>query len=153
MSKFEKQITISAFVRQLEEFNVDFYKNCLLKTNQFSTKFILQQVIQDHQKYKKDIIPDIEGFGEEQVESSYLENIFEDFRRNYVENQFELESLNFVEATELAVILIEYVIKKYEILLKYPLSSNSKKSLDVIFKKKQNQLEMLKKEYEKRRYK
>jgi len=51
------------------------------------------------------------------------------------------------------VILLEYVIKKYEILLKYPLSSTSKKSLDVIFKKKQNQLEMLKKEYEKRRYK
>jgi hypothetical protein len=153
MSKLDKLITISAFVRQLEEFNVDFYKNCLLKTNQFSTKFILQQVIQDHQKYKKDIIPDIDGLGEEQVESRYLENIIEDFRRNYVENKFELESLNFVEATELAVILIEYVIKKYEILLKYPLSSASKKSLDVIFQKKQNQLEMLKKEYEKRRYK
>jgi hypothetical protein len=153
MSKLDKLITISAFVRQLEEFNVDFYKNCLLKTNQFSTKFILQQVIQDHLKYKKDIIPDIDGLGEEQVESRYLENIIEDFRRNYVENKFELESLNFVEATELAVILIEYVIKKYEILLKYPLSSASKKSLDVIFQKKQNQLEMLKKEYEKRRYK
>ena len=153
MAKLDKSITISAFVRQLEEFNVDFYKNCLLKTNQFSTKFILQQVIQDHQKYKKDIIPDIDGLGEEQVESRYLENIIEDFRRNYVENQFELESLNFVEATELAVILIEYAIKKYDILLKYPLSSASKKSLDVIFQKKQNQLEMLKKEYEKRRYK
>lgn len=153
MSKTAKTITISAFVRQLEEFNVDFYKNCLLKTNQFSTKFILQQVIQDHQKYKKDIIPDIDGLGEEQVESSHLENIIEDFRRNNVENQFEQESLNFVEATELAVILIEYVIKKYEILLKYSLSSASKKSLDVIFQKKQNQLEMLKKEYEKRRYK
>ena len=153
MSKNEKLITISAFVRQLEEFNVDFYKNCLLKTNQFSTKFILQQVIQDHLKYKKDIIPDMDGLGDEQVESRYLENIIEDFRRNYVENRFELESLNFVEATELAVILIEYVIKKYEILLKYSLSSASKKSLDVIFQKKQNQLEMLKKEYEKRRYK
>ena len=153
MSKKDKPITISAFVRQLEEFNVDFYKNCLLKTNQFSTKFILQQVIKDHQKYKKDIIPDMDGLGDEQVESRYLENIIEDFTRNYVENQFELESLNFVEATELAVILIEYVIKKYEILLKYSLSSASKKSLDVIFQKKQNQLEMLKKEYEKRRYK
>jgi len=153
MAKLDKSITISAFVRQLEEFNVDFYKNCLLKTNQFSTKFILQQVIQDHQKYKKDIVPDMDGLGDEQIESRYLENIIEDFRRNYVENQFELESLNFVEATELAVILIEYVIKKYEILLKYPLSSASKKSLDVIFQKKQNQLEMLKKEYEKRRYK
>jgi hypothetical protein len=151
--KIDKPITISAFVSRLEEFNIDFYKNCLLKTNQFSTKFILNQVIQEHQKYKKDIIPDIDGLGEEQVDSRFLENIIEDFKRDYVENQFELESLNFVEATELAVILIEYVIKKYEILLKYPLSPASKKSLDVIFQKKQNQLDMLKKEYEKRRYK
>ena len=148
-----KQISIGAFVRELEEFNIDFYKNCLLKTNQYSTKFILQQVIQDHQKYKKEIMPEIDGLGEEQIESRYLENISEDFKRKYVENQFELESLNFVEATELAVILIEFVIQKYELLLKYPLSSASKNSLDVIFQRKQNQLEMLKKEYEKRRYK
>ena len=153
MSTLAKPVTISTFVRQLEDFNIDFYKNCLLKTNQFSTKFILQQVIRDHQQFRQEILTYINELGEEEVDSRYIDNINEDFSKNFVDGKFELESLNFVEATELAVILIEYVLEKYEIVKKVSLSKTSTKSLNDIIQKKQGQLKTIKKEYDKRRYK
>ncbi len=75
------------------------------------------------------------------------------FTRDFVEGQFELESLNFVEATHLALILLEYIIDKYQKLMNCKLSPETRSSLEVIFQKKQKLLSGLKKEYEKRRYK
>jgi hypothetical protein len=153
MSKTEKFIPVKEFVRRLEEFSVDFYKNCLLKTNQYSTKYILQQAIKSQQNHNKDIIlsPDLPG--EEEVDTRHLENIMDNFSRNYVDDNFELDNLNFVEATHLAILLMEYVIAKYQILMKCKLSGETIKSLNDIYQMKQNQLETMKKEYEKRRYK
>lgn len=153
MSKSEKLIPVKEFVHRLEEFSVDFYKSCLLKTNQYSTKYILQQAIKSHQDHHKDIIRFLELPGEEEVYARHLENIMDDFSQNHVDGNFELENLNFVEATHLAILLMEYVIAKYQILMKCKLSGETIKSLNDIYQMKQSQLEALKKEYEKRRYK
>ena len=153
MSKTEKLIPVKEFVRRLEEFSVDFYKNCLLKTNQFSTKYILQQAIKSHRNHNKDIVLSLELLGEEEVYTRHLENIMGNFSRDHVAGKFELDSLNFVEATHLTILLMEYVIDKYQVLMKCKLSGETKSSLNDIYQKKQNQLEALKKEYEKRRYK
>ncbi len=153
MSKTEKLIPVKEFVRRLEEFSVDFYKKCLTKTNQFSTKYILQQAITSHQNHNKDIILSLELLGEEEVNTRHLEDIMDNFSRNHVAGKFELENLNFVEATHLAILLMEYVIDKYNILMKCKLSAETKISLNNIYQNKQNRLEALKKEYEKRRYK
>ena len=153
MSKTQKFIPVKEFVHRLEEFSVDFYKSCLLKTNQYSTKYILQQAIKSHQDQNKDIIRFLELPGEEEVYTRHLENIMDDFSQNHVDGNFELDNLNFVEATHLAILLMEYVIAKYQILMKCKLSGETIKSLNDIYQMKQNQLEALKKEYEKRRYK
>ena len=153
MSKNENQISLKDLVHQLEGFSVDFYRDCLLKTNQFSTKFILQQVIKAQQEQQKEMVELINLLGDEQVDARYLDNIIDNFSKKYVDGQFELESLNFVEATHLAIILMNYTIEKYKILMEYSLSRESKSSLHNIFKIKQKQLAELEKEYEKRRYK
>ena len=110
-------------------------------------------MIRDHQQFRQEILEYINELGDEEIDSRYIDNINEDFSKKFVDGKFELEILNFVEATELAVILIEYVLEKYELVKKVSLSKASTKSLDDIILKKQRQLKIIKKEYDKRRYK
>ena len=43
-------ITLHEFTRSIESYSIEYYKSCILKTNQFSTKYILQKLIESHNK-------------------------------------------------------------------------------------------------------
>ncbi len=76
MTRIENPVSVKEFVRRLEKFNLDFYNNCLLKTNQFSTKYILQQAIKNQQDHQKELIPSMELLGTDEVDGRYLDDIF-----------------------------------------------------------------------------
>jgi hypothetical protein len=77
----------------------------------------------------------------------------QDFIVNHVDSEFELDNLNFVEATHLTIVLMEYVISIYQKLMKYELSKSSIETLNSIFTLKKEYLKSLTDEYEKLRYK
>ena len=147
------EIAIHEFVERLEKFSLDIYKQCLMSTNQFSAKFILQKVIKDHAVHTEQVFQITGELSEDKVDSIILNGIKEDFTKKNIETDFDLQILNFVEANNLAVKLMEYVIEKYDQVLKYDMSSASKEKLNLILEKKNQRIEYLKSEYEKVRYK
>jgi len=149
----KNEIPIDEFVRRLETFSLDIYKQCLHSTNQFSAKFILQRVIKDHMGHTEEISQISGELGDEKLDSRILHGITEDFRKKNIEADFDLQILNFVEANNLAIRLMEYVIDKYNQVLKGDISSASAENLKLILAKKNQRIDYLKSEYEKVRYK
>ena len=146
-------ITVKTFVERVESFSIDFYKKCLLETNQFSTKYVLQNVIKEHSAHSQEVVSAAAAFRDEKVNGRHLQDIMQDFIGNHVDSEFELDNLNFVEATHLTIVLMEYVISIYQKLMAYELSKSSIETLNSIFTLKKEYLKSLTDEYEKLRYK
>jgi hypothetical protein len=77
----------------------------------------------------------------------------EDFKRQQIDSKVELDKLNFIEATHLSIILLEYVMGIYDKLKQNLTSDPARQILESILKLKNEYLKNLRDEYEKLRYK
>ena len=149
----KKNIRIIEFINNVEKFSVEFYKKCLLETNQFSTKYVLQNVIKNQMEQSQKVVDLAKDVNDEQVRGNNLREMIQDFSNKYVKSEYELDNLNFVEATHLSIFLTEYVIGIYQKIITGDLSVKTSDTLNSIVRMKQEYLQNLNIEYEKLRYK
>lgn len=149
-----KKITITNFVQNLETFAIDFFKSCLHKTNQYSTIYVLQRLIKENQKHQRTLQPVIKTLGIDQISLQYLVSLRDNFTKKRIESKFELDCLNFVEATNITIIVTEFLLSEYQKLIgNASISSESKTALEQICQYKEKYLQLLRSENEKLRYK
>ena len=149
----ETVISLNEFSRSIESRCIEFYKTCVLKTNQFSTKYILQKLIEQHKKHIKKLDLEFSFEGEEPLNSGHLENYTMQFSKAWQISAFDIENLNFVEATKLAISLINFQIDFYRQLTEEISGPEFQEIIEKIIVFKTDYIKELESEFERLSYK
>lgn len=144
----DRRSDIAVFLQRKEELGLHFYKNCIHKTNQFSTKYILQKFIQKHQDHLEDLRNEFQHIDE--VELDIHELSIEDHESLWRQmcKDFDIGTLTFLEAIRLAIRITKDNIDYYQQLLDTKLNSASHKAVKRIINKKSAYIRSLENEYE-----
>ena len=147
------EILVGDLLRKKEELGLKFYRDCIQRTNQFSTKYVLQKVLRVHQDHVEDLKLELQNLSEDKVESSLVSGIEKGVSSTDLSKEFDFATLTFREATRLAIRFAENDIIFYENLLDNNLDNSSTKAIERILYKKSTYVMQLKSEYERLRYK
>ncbi len=145
-------ISLSELSQSAESHFIEYYKACLLKTNQFSTKYILQKLIEYHKKHTEDLSSKLASDTGKYFPSDLTEKYHQQFSNSGAVNSFDIENLNFVEATKLAVVLANFQIDFYNQLAQDPDCESSRGRLEIIIELKKNYIKDLEAEFERLNY-
>ena len=122
------EMLVGDLLLKKEEQGLKFYRECIQKTNQFSTKYVLQKVLRVHQDHVEDLKLDIQNLSGDKIETSLISEL-EDFADNAeLCGEFDFATLTFREATQLAIKISENDIRFYENLLTKNLDNPSNRS-------------------------
>ena len=141
------EILVGDLLLKKEEQGLKFYRDCILRTNQFSTKYVLQKVLRVHQDHVEDLKLEIKNLSEDTLDSNLISELDKDSIREIC-SEFDFDTLTFREATRLAIKLSENDISFYEKLLDTDLNKPSQKAIERILYKKSTYVMQLKNEYE-----
>jgi rubrerythrin len=141
------EILVGDLLLKKEEQGLKFYRDCIQKTNQFSTKYVLQKVLRVHQDHVEDLKLDIQNLSGDTVDSKLISNLEAAVSSADLCNEFDFATLTFREATKLAIKIAENDIQFYESLLDKKLDNPSKKAIERILYKKSTYVMQLKNEY------
>jgi len=147
------EITVGELLRKKEELGLRFFKNCIQRTNQFSTKYVLQKVLRAHQDHVEELNQELQKLSEEMADDNLVSEIEKVVSAKDLSDEFDLATLTFREATRLAMRFAENDIIFYEKLLKKIPDSSSAKSIERVLYKKSTYVLKLKSEYERLRHK
>jgi hypothetical protein len=109
----DKKIPIKEFIAATEHHAQTILKNFVEKNTQFSTKFIVHKFLSQNEKQLKIIQADKSITEKPLVPEQWLAEQDWINIRQAVEAKFDLENLNFIEATQLAVHMNEYLMNLY----------------------------------------
>jgi rubrerythrin len=142
------EILVGDLLLKKEEHGLKFYRDCIQKTNQFSTKYVLQKVLRVYQDHVEDLKLDIQNLTSDKIDTKMIAD--SDIAVSEAEfcEEFDFATLTFREATKLAIKFAENDIKFYENLLNNKLDNPSKKAIERILYKKSTYVMQLKGEYE-----
>jgi hypothetical protein len=144
----QSEILIEDLLRKKEDLGLKFFRDCIQRTNQFSTKYILQKVLRVHQDHVEDLKLDLEHLSDDKVDSSLVSDIEKGLSLADLSGEFDLATLTFREATTLAIRFAENDIQFYEKLLEIDLDKFSIKAIERVLYKKSTYVMQLKSEYE-----
>jgi len=151
--KTDNNCSLNDVIIQIESGAIKLYKNLLIKSNQFSTQYIIQKVLKDYVKHFKQIQKVVESHKSENpvlltYENHSPESLLKDF-----DGDEDHSMLNFLEASKYSITILKNQISRYN-KLKEILSDNSDQQLlDNICVLKNEYLNILENEYERLRYK
>jgi hypothetical protein len=148
---------LSEHIIDLEDRGLQFYRDCMRITNQFSTKYILGKVLKRQQAHVKRLKSEIFHL-RDNVDLTIDINVdidvdIDDFLKCKLPQEFDREHLNFVEATKLALRMSDYYLEMYRRLFQNSTDIEKQNLLKCVIEKKNEYTEQLKKEYERLRYK
>lgn len=132
-----------------EEQGLRFYRDCIHKTNQFSTKYILQKFLHAYQDHVEKLKDEFQVTAEKSLAKQFLEQLEKSDSPQEICKEFDLSTLTFVEATRLAIRLAENDIDFYGHFLDKKLNTASRQALEKIISKKSAYIKQLKDEYKK----
>ena len=108
-----KKKSFSELVVRCEKSGLQFYRDCMRITNQFSTKYILEKVIQKQRKHVTRLLADIGNVYDSVAEAAALEKKLQIFLQKELVREFDRENLNFVEVTKLAIRMTSFYRDMY----------------------------------------
>ena len=149
----QSEILVGDLLRNKEELGLKFYRDCIRKTNQFSTKYVLQKVLRVHQDHVEDLKLDLQNISEDKVDSNLVSELEKGVSSAELCEEFDFATLTFTEATRLAIRFAENDIRFYENFLEKDLDNPSRQAIERILYKKSTYVMQLKSEYERLRYK
>jgi rubrerythrin len=145
------EMLIGDLLLKKEAEGLKFYRECIQKSNQFSTKYILQKVLRVHQDHVEDLKLDIQNLSSDKIAKDLISEIDNSLSYEDLCNEFDFSTLTFREATKLAIKFSENDIRFYEYLLTKDLDKPTKKAIERILYKKSTHVMQLKNEYERLR--
>ena len=144
---------LSEHIIDLEDRGLQFYSDCLRITNQFSTKYILENVLKRQTAHVKSLKSEIFQMQDSVELTIDIDVDLNNFLKNILPQEFDREHLNFVEATKLALRMSDYYLEMYRRLYQNSTDIEKQNLLKCVIEKKSEFTEQLKKEYERLRYK
>ena len=144
--------SFSEFVSKWEKSGLKFYRNCMRITNQFSTKYILENVLQKQNAHVTKILSDIGTINEAAVESEYVDKKITEFIKKVLIDEFDRENLNFVEVNKLAIRMSSYYREMYIHLKENETQKNVRNAIEKIVANKTGFIEQLTSEFERLSY-
>ena len=128
----------------LENASINFFNRCLRKTNQYSTKFILQKVIRIQKKYISELKFDFQQLDAAITDKFHAsEDLYAD-----LETLFDLCTLTFLEATKISLRIAERQCSVYDKLLSNETNTFSQELLLQIIDTKKRHIKALKEEFD-----
>jgi rubrerythrin len=144
---------LSEFIYKIEMQGLNFYKQLIHKTNQYSTKFILQKIFIEHQKHVENLKLCLDSLRDEVIVAEQFADVSLAQVFKIFEQEYKPKNLTFVEATKLAGRILENYVEIYEKLLNENISSDWRRAIEQILEKKSAYLQQIHNEHERLRYK
>lgn len=144
---------LNTSIELIEHSVVGIFKNLILDSNQFSTQFVIQKIMQDfldHSKKVKSVGNELEHSQKDDINLSFFKpgNLLTAFP-----GDSDYSLLNFVEASVFSITILKNQIEIYQNLEKQIADTQRKEILLKIIQLKRDYLDKLESEYERLRYK
>ncbi len=146
-------IPVAEYLQKKEEKDLNFFQECIAKTNQFSAKYVLEKMVERHQQHIDTLKTDIQLMRDDLAVIDDLTEIEHKYSVQDLCEEFDLSTLTFVEAIKLAIRIAENDIALYQRILEGDLKSVSQEALKRILSVKSNYIKFLKTEHRRLSYK
>ena len=138
---------MAEFLQKKEETGLNFFQECIAKTNQFSAKFVLEKMLQRHREHIDMLKNDIQLVRDDLVGIEALAEVEHKYSVQDLCEEFDLSTLTFMEAIKIAIRIAEKDIAFYQCILEGNLKSVSREVLKRILSEKSNYIKFLKTEH------
>jgi hypothetical protein len=142
-----EKIPLLDFIVHNESRAIEILKNCIKKNNQFSTIFVIQQYISGLERQLKKLRKDESVTTKVRVPAAWIGESDWSAVQARVAGEYDLENLNFLEATQLVTSITEYLVAGYQAAENKTSEKVIKHVLHKAVERKTDQLKKLKKEY------
>lgn len=146
-------LEIPDFISSEELANTNFFRRIMRKNNQFSTQFVIQSVLKKQAQHAIELKSEAEQTNRVSVKVDHEINTDREKLLDQISEEFDFKNLNFVEATKLAIRVVEKNTMYLKQLLPKQDMPESKNNLQWLIAKKEQFREALENEYERLRYK
>jgi hypothetical protein len=137
----------------LEREGINFFRHCIQKTNQFSTKFVLNKVIESYKQHVQGIENELPEFQTAVTVPDFLTELADSILMDGIEDLFDLEFLNFVEANKLAMHLVDNYITFYQRMAENEPPGRARNLVNELIDMKRNYRGQLQEEYQRLQHK
>lgn len=135
-------------IAHLEQTVTDLLIKCAHRTTQFSTKFVVQKMISTSGKQMKDLRKNKSGNPDKLLlPVQWIADQKIEEHLNKLVKPFDMENLNFIEATNLGIILNEYLLACYRSIERRASSAELKKIIRLFITLKTAYVAELKKDH------
>jgi hypothetical protein len=144
---------MAVYLQKKEETGLNFFQECIAKTNQFSAKYVLEKMLEWHQEHINTLKIDIQLVRDNLAGIEDLAEIEHKFSIQDLCEEFDLSTLTFVEAIKLAIRIAEKDVAFYQRIVEGNLKSVSREALKRILSEKSNYITFLRTEHTRLSYK
>lgn len=149
MSKLSdlKQIHIGEVIEKKEDKGLEFFRECICKTNQFSAQFILNKLLNYHRDHVNELKKETRKLQKEGISQNLVSHLEEQYSPNSLCKEFDLSTLTFIEATKIVIRMAEKDIDYYSKFIEADLTSGTQEVLKRIITQKSAYVDQLRNEY------
>jgi hypothetical protein len=139
-------LALYELIDKKEAMDLNFFQECISKTNQFSAQYILMRVLQNHKNHISELQQAVGDLPMELISSQVINIMEEKFSCSDLCREFDLSTLTMDEATKIVIRVAERSLDFYRNFLGENLSTSAQKSLKKIIIRKTAYIEHLKNE-------
>ena len=146
------ELPLHDFITRKEEGGLKFYRECLKKTNQFSAKFILAKVIEEHQTHVRTLKTYFNDNKAGTIRPDIYSQIEKRHRYQDMIDLFDLTCLTHLEAIKLGLKMTARDIEFYQTLSKSAADKHVADALEAVISIKNEHLKSLQVQYDRLNY-
>lgn len=130
------KVPIIELVQKNEEMGLQFFRECINKTNQFSAQYILNKLLHNYTDHVKDLIQEFQKIPTEGINQRLAYDLEERFSPKDLCVEFDLSTLTFLEAARIVIRMTEKNIDFYKYFIEGKLNKPTQKALKKIVAQK-----------------
>jgi len=141
------KVPVRELVRKKEQVGLQFFRECVNRTNQFSAQFILNKLIENYTDHVNAIDQEFHNIPTETVDQKLAAHLEEKFSPKDLCVEFDLSTLTFLEAARIVIRMAERDIDFYKYFIGRELNKSTQRALKKIVEQKTTYMDKLRNEY------
>ena len=142
-----QKVPIADIIHKKEEMGLQFFKECINKTNQFSAQYILNKLLHNYTDHVNELRRDLDKIPQEGITLNIVSDLEKKFSPKDLCIEFDLSTLTFLEAAKIVIRMAEKDIDFYKYFIDRKFNKPTEQALKRIVAQKTEYVETLRDEY------